>query len=395
MRGPGALIDVTRLAARLLEGKHPTGVDRVSLAYVEHFRRRAHALVRHAGRWMELGDSASERVFDALLGASDRPQRIVRDCVGTAYALRWSMRRGVLLFNTGHSGLDAPGYADRVRNRDLRPVYFLHDLIPITHPEYCRPGEADKHHQRMHTMLNTGVGLVLNSHATQQSLLAYAQARGWSVPPHVVAPLGASTLPPPQAEPPTRQPYFVVLGTVEPRKNHLLLLHLWRQWIASGATEMPDLVIIGQRGWECEQVIDLLERCPALQGRVIEKSDCDDVELSTWLHHARALLFPSFVEGFGMPLVEALLHGVPVIASDLPVFREIAGSIPDYLDPLDGPGWQHMIAAYCGSDSPARLAQLARMRDFSPPSWSDHFARVDAWLETVAQTPRPAHVQAR
>ena len=116
---------------------------------------------------------------------------------------------------------------------------------------------------------------------------------------------------------------------------------------------------------------------------MIERGGCDDDELSTWLHHARALLFPSFVEGYGMPLAEALAHGVPVIASDLPVFREIAGEIPDYLDPLDGPAWCRHVLDYAREGSPARAAQIARMKGYAAPSWEEHFARVVPFVEAI------------
>lgn len=375
------LIDVTRLAARQLEGKRPTGVDRVSLAYLDHFRPHALALVRHWGRWVPLG-ADSTRMISALLGERARPAAAIRAAVGLSYALRWTLPHDALLLNTGHSGLDDPIYARTVRRLGLRPVYFLHDLIPLTHPEYCRPGEAQRHHQRLLTMLQTGVGLVLNSRATESDLHAWAGAKSLHVPPVVVAPIGTVTLPAAAREAPVAGPYFVMLGTVEPRKNHLLLLHLWRRMVEDGV-EVPKLVIIGQRGWECEQVIDLLERCTALRGHVVEVGGCDDAALSTWLRHSRGLLFPSFVEGYGMPLAEALAHGVPVIASRLPVFHEIAGSIPDYLDPLDGPGWQRQVLDFARPDSAARAAQLERMRVFKAPTSEGHFRLVEDFLASI------------
>lgn len=376
-------IDVTRLAARLLEGKLPTGVDRVSLAYLHYFRGRARALVRHWGRWVALDPPGSRRLFAALVGEAPRPERAVRGAVAAGFLRPGRAARASLLFNTGHSGLDDPRYAQQVRRRGLRPIYFLHDLIPLTHPEYCRAGEADRHRERLRTMLQTGAGLVLNSRATERDLLAYAASEDLEVPAHVVAPIGALRLPAPSPRPPLDGPYFVMLGTIEPRKNHLLLLHLWRQMIREAAHPLPTLVLIGQRGWECEQVMDLLDRCPGLNAKVVERDDCDDGELSTWLHHARALLFPSFIEGYGMPLVEALAHGVPVIASDLPVFREVAGDVPDYLDPVDGPGWRSLLLDYARPDSAARAAQLDRLRGFVPPRWEGHFARVDELLARI------------
>jgi glycosyltransferase involved in cell wall biosynthesis len=174
-----------------------------------------------------------------------------------------------------------------------------------------------------------------------------------------------------------------MLGTIEPRKNHWLLLQVWRRLIAGRGGQSPRLVIIGQRGWECENVADLLERCEPLAGMVTELPACTDADLATWLHHACALLFPSFAEGYGMPLVEALSRGVPVIASDLPVFREIAGDVPDYLDPLDGKGWMARIEAFADPVSPLRAAQLKRLAGYSAPTWSAHFQVVEQFLERL------------
>ena len=381
------LIDVTRLAARLLEGKHPTGVDRVSLAYIAHFRARARAVVRHWGRWMQLSAAASQRVFAALLGEEARPKTTLRQCVAAAYVLRWGLTEGALLFNTGHSGLDDPQYAQRVQRHGVRPVYFLHDLIPLTHPEYCRAGEVAKHCQRLQTMLHTGYGVIANSHATLGDLMAYARGQGLPIPADVVAHLGVSHLPGPQSKPPLEQPYFVTLGTIEARKNHWMLLHVWREMVRILGAAAPKLVIIGQRGWECEQVVDLLERCEALRGTVLEVPRCDDAQLVTWLAHARALLFPSFAEGYGLPLLEALASGVPVIASDLPAFREVAGDIPHYLDPIDGLGWLQAVLAFTDPMHPEQQAQRARMQGFEAPSWDRHFARVDAWLSRIGRQP--------
>jgi glycosyltransferase involved in cell wall biosynthesis len=91
---------------------------------------------------------------------------------------------------------------------------------------------------------------------------------------------------------------------------------------------------------------------------------------------------PSFAEGFGLPVVEALDLGTPVIASDLAVFREIAGDVPDYLDPRDSEAWFRLIAEY-GANGPARRRQVERAAGFRAPGWSEHFERVDRFLDAL------------
>jgi glycosyltransferase involved in cell wall biosynthesis len=380
----GILLDITRLLDRGLQERLPTGVDRVILEYVRHFRDQARALVRFGGRKIVVGREDSRRLFDALLNTDTRFNSTVRWLVGRSYVFRWAEAiHEYRLFNIGHSGLDRPDYRTFLQRNRLQPIFFLHDLIPITHPEYCRDGEAGKHTRRLETMLDLGRGLIVNSEYTRNSLEEFTARTGRRLPSVVVAPLAPGRLPLPGRDRPLAAPYFVVLGTVEPRKNHLLLLHLWRQLALEYGEAAPRLVIIGQRGWECEQVVDMLERCAPLSGHVMELSSCGDQELSTWLRHACALLFPSFAEGFGMPLVEAMALKLPVIASDLPVLHESGGNIPEYLDPLDGRAWRDTILEYARPDSAKRQAQCLRLEGFTAPTWEGHFSKVEEQLGKI------------
>jgi glycosyltransferase involved in cell wall biosynthesis len=146
-------------------------------------------------------------------------------------------------------------------------------------------------------------------------------------------------------------------------------------------------VLIGQRGWETENVIDMLERCPALRGTVFEHNTLPDSEMVRFLRGARALLLPSFAEGFGFPLIEAFAVGVPALCSDIPALRETGGAVPEYLDPLDGPGWRAAILDYAAPASPRRTAQLDRLSNWRPPSWREHFEKVERLISETAAVP--------
>ena len=98
---------------------------------------------------------------------------------------------------------------------------------------------------------------------------------------------------------------------------------------------------------------------------------------------ARALLMPSHAEGFGLPVAEALACGVPVIASSLPVYREFAGNVPNYLEVDDESAWAALIAAYCEPEHGVRQAQLARILSWEPPTWAAHFASVESLLQAI------------
>jgi len=378
------LIDVSRLLWRLSRGRLPTGIDRVCLAYVAHYRRRAQAVVQWGNARRILSADISASLFDLILSETPgfRAKMAKLFLLSMHQLLNAESGRGRIYLNIGHSGLDRPGLAEWFESDEIRAVFMVHDLIPITHPQYCRPGSAEKHSKRMAVMLGSSVGIIGNSQATLDIVGRYAKDIGAPHPRMLAAWLGTTPLSSSHQVPfVPPDPYFVVLGTIEGRKNHLILLQTWRLLIQKHGPTAPRLVIIGQRGWEANEAFSLLDGDDVLRTHIIELQRCSDVELAGYLRNARALLFPSFAEGYGMPLVEALSVGTPVIASDLEVFRELAPDIPDFLDPADLSAWQAIVEEYCLPASNARKAQIARMQNYEAPTWSKHFATVDRWLD--------------
>ena len=230
----------------------------------------------------------------------------------------------------------------------------------------------------MNNVLASAAGVIGNSQATVDDLADFAGKQGHPMPPSVVAWLGAEDLsrdPQPKSG---GKPHFVVVGTIEGRKNHRLLLDVWRDIVADRGQEAPLLVIIGQRGWQADEVFEQLDRAADLEGHVVELSSCNDDELARWIAGAHALLMPSFAEGYGLPVMEALQLGTPVIATDLPVYREIAGDRPVYLDPTDKDGWKSAVESFAS----APRSEMAP--DFPAPTWQGHFRTVETWLKKLA-----------
>jgi glycosyltransferase involved in cell wall biosynthesis len=206
-------------------------------------------------------------------------------------------------------------------------------------------------------------------------------------PALLVAPLGIEPHDPGATSNPHDRPYFLTIGTIEARKNHILLLRVWEMLRSELGSRTPDLVVIGRRGWEAEQTLSLLDTSRYDHGRIIELSQCDDARLVAWIDHAVAVLMPSHSEGYGLPVVESLARGTPVIASDLPVYHEIAGGVPLLLHSEDEHAWGAAIRGMT-SDGTEAQRQRAALRDYKAPSWSSHFDLVEAWLTTISD---PCH----
>jgi glycosyltransferase involved in cell wall biosynthesis len=409
-------LDVSRLVLRFLEKMDPTGVDRVTLAYVQHFSKALPTTTRALIRWRGLSgmfsEARSKELFALLLRGHRDAGAEMTACLLRGMVSTWFNGDGSksLLLQTAHQDVENEAFWRNLRWHGLRPVFFVHDLIPLTHPQFCREADAQLHRQRLLRM-RQGVGLITNSQVSKHELDDFYRDTGHAAPPIMVAALGCNVVTPELIaikQNNTRaighfpykneekngflEPaYFVCLGTIEPRKNHRLLIDAWRQLLAQHeAQSVPVLRVIGQSGWGCEALERELLDASWHQGRVQWLRDCSDAQLQKQLQGARALLFPTHTEGFGLPLAEALAAGLPVLASDLAVFREFAADVPEYLPPDDAQLWAQAVLDYA-QDANRRQAQLARLATWQPPSWEAHFATVMPWLEVLWQQ----HVGAR
>ncbi len=386
-------LDISRLLYRVFRGRI-TGIDRVEIAYAEHLlacvpeQTRFVAYDYWRGTFRMLPMDKARALIHAIApawraGAMRPVQRAsFRALAGSVFTAPQVPRyRGgprPVYINVSAHPLHLVERIGRMTERTgALFVPLVHDLIPLELPEYVPPPWVRHHLSRLRTIAAYADGVISNSAATTMALGKHIAHL-----PIATVPLGVGQLMPGVAPARAAAPYFVMVGTIEPRKNHLMLLHVWRRMVAELGAKAPDLMIIGRRGWENEQIIDILERCKDIGGHVVECGMLPDGDMARLLAGARALLMPSFAEGYGLPVVEALAMGVPVICSDIAAHREIGKGIPDFIDPLDGLSWMRAILDYTAKDSPARAAQMARIGQWQSPCWHGHIAEV---LDFVAR----------
>ena len=156
---------------------------------------------------------------------------------------------------------------------DVKPVFMIHDLLPIEYPEFFHPDSVKRHARRLNVFAKIAAGAIVSTPTVADALLAHLKGLGRKTLPLLIQPLPVSPTfhgPREHDEGLAAQPYFIICGTIEPRKNHLLLLNLWRELARSFGPATPKLIVAGARGWENENIIDMLERCPAIRDHVIE-----------------------------------------------------------------------------------------------------------------------------
>jgi glycosyltransferase involved in cell wall biosynthesis len=420
MRRP-LVYDITRLVTRIF-ARTPNGIDRVDHALACQALRdpgnagliltpfgprvlsapaAREALANIRKHWGEDAEADGDRhalaILDALDSASPPAPRLSIPRKGQyAEALAWMRRYGPLpgepagrllagsgvYLNVSQFPLSLPrAFGWLGDNPRVQGAFFIHDLLPLETPEFFRPAERARHVRRLATLARHGSAAIVSSATTAAALARQMAEMGRPDLPICVMPLPpdpAFTLARERSPPAVAQPYFVLLGTVEPRKNHLLILQVWREIVARLGVAAPKLVLIGERGWENEQVMDLIERCGVLQQHVLLASGLSTPGVRRLLAGARALLAPSFAEGYGLPVVEGLAVGVPVLASDISIFREIAPGRLTLIDPIDGSGW---LAAILRLSEPGETPLRANAPDL--PDWEGAFERIRVFLEAL------------
>ena len=389
------LLDISRTISRA-SYPHPTGIDRVERAYIQHFlaaETPAFFLSRVLKGYVLLDKSAMQALWPMITGdepwqnqdliarllshklpkATNRAESTLRraalgSCLRPKLAkmLVRHLPHGFTYLNIGHSNRK-PALWQAVRAAGAgQMLAMVHDVIPLDYPEFTRPDTAARFETELKATAFTCDTLIYNSEDTAERTKKHLQ--NWGLNPTALPILlGTEPLPAPPTAPLARPAEFVILSTIEPRKNHQLLLDIWPDIQAH-------LHIIGQRGWQNEAVFHTLDTHPMIGKTVFEHSNLSDQALANRLATARALLFPSFAEGFGYPLIEALQMRLPVICADLPCFRELAGDLPTYLPPDDKAAWKAAIQAAAASP------REKITKNVSFPTWDQHFAKLNMFL---------------
>lgn len=237
---------------------------------------------------------------------------------------------GAQYVNVGQLGLAMPAFFRWLDKRpDIVTAIMVHDTIPLLHPHLVPPTSPAYHARMIATAVERADCMIYNSLHTQESVDAEMMRLGRSRPPSLVRalPLPSAFLHVEASHPALAGiRYFITVSTVEPRKNHALLLRVWRSLLTEMGDATPHLVIVGSQGHDAEQILAPLAADPALAGRVHHVVGLSSTALSALLLGAAGLLCPSLAEGFGLPLLEAEALHVPAIVSDIPSHREIAGT---------------------------------------------------------------------
>lgn len=253
----------------------------------------------------------------------------------------------------GHYQDFTPIFA-QIRARGGRVVHFIHDLLPIELPDCFPPGMRDMFERWMDFVVAQSDGVICVSRASAEAVRQAALARRAMLPrplrigfSHNGADIrepnggGADVRPELAALAAAGVPLYVMVGTLEPRKGHDTVLAAFEQLWAAGTPVA--LCFIGKEGWMMSPLAERLRTHPQAGSQLLWLSGASDAELMYAYEAACGVIVASRNEGFGLPIIEAAQYGKPVIATDIPVFREVAGEGANYFPVDDAPALAALI----------------------------------------------------
>lgn len=260
----------------------------------------------------------------------------------------------------------------------FRAVMLCHDLIPVTHPHFFRNDFAyEKFNEYLDMMALIADVIICISKNTKRDLEKYYESKGVPGPELRVVTLGSDLSMTAPAKRPDRLAAFspgdfvLTVSTIQGRKNFDLLYHIWRRLAERPHDDAPKLVIVGIRGWLAGDLLHKIDKDPVVAGRIAIVEDASDRDLA-WLYgNCRFTVYPSFYEGWGLPVAESLAYGKYCVASSTSSLPEVGQGLIKHIDPLDFVAWYDEVESLISD--PAKLARLeARIEsDYRAVTWKE------------------------
>jgi glycosyltransferase involved in cell wall biosynthesis len=259
----------------------------------------------------------------------------------------------------------------------FRSAHLIYDMIPLKHPQFFPDFMyPDFDGWMVPTARYMDLAVAISEH-TKRDLAEFCEQRGLRTPATEVVRLGEgiSPVPAPDYPPVTesfnpREPFVLCVGTLEVRKNHHLLYHVWRRLAEQRGDRTPKLVIIGSKGWLADDILHMIRTDPLTKGRVVVIPHCDDAQLRWLYQQCLFTVYPSHYEGWGLPIAESLAFGKHCVCSSTSSMPEIAPDLVEMHDPCDLPGCLEMVTK--ALDPAHRAASETRIRQrFAHTPWAE------------------------
>lgn len=371
-------------------GETVTGIARVILAFIWYIARAHEETIDLYGisfraqdcgyRVWALGSAATDT--DGIVSAIGRI-RLAEPAV-----IEWTSRDIVFLLGEQWLFDTCVSEVTKLKNaKGIKIVSLLHDFVPFFMPELYWDEFPDQYMRCIADLVQLSDHIFVYSESTRRDLLRLFPRVPLSQIPVATIRLGddfdvmGKRLDPKKISSLVDTRFILVVGTIQPRKNHSILLPVWRRLLLEDPARCPMLILAGKRGWHVDDFLYFCDRNPSLREKICVLEKVSDEELRWLYENALFSIYPSLYEGWGLPIAESLSAGRLCLASNTSAMSEIAEDLIDYFSPYDSGELFHLVVQYL--NDPGLLLEKER-------SIRTRFRRT-SWSQTVEQILRALH----
>ncbi|ADP71672.1 glycosyl transferase group 1 [Rhodomicrobium vannielii ATCC 17100] len=384
-------IDVTDLLFYLRAHLHVSGIQRVIASFIRGvYQNRNSELYADVGfvtidwqrqRIVEINIDNLMTVVDIVTSSEKTREEVdaaLTACISSPRAA--DIRGGDVYFIIGAFWV-SPSYERiliNIREKGVSVGVYIYDLIPVAHRQFVTRDLAEGFTKNLYELTPLCDFAFTISEFVANEYRSFVESNFQRSMPisavklaHEIESINADEASvDPNVLDLTRDKYVLCVGTIEIRKNHQYLISAWRRLIDEGL-QPPNLVIVGRWGWRVHDLKQQLEESEYLQGRVTVLDSISDPDLAYLYKNCEFSVFPSFVEGWGLPVGESLAYGRPCVASNSSSIPEVGGDFVRYFDPYDLSSGLAIFRKLF--TNPAELEDwVDRIRsEFRPVSWAE------------------------
>ncbi len=282
-----------------------------------------------------------------------------------------------------------------LKHYGVRIAVYIYDVLPVNYPQFTHFSTRFNYINYIGSYLMYADAIITSSQSTLDSIHALGEKLGLKKVPGFVSWHGsdfnerkrsAGNSIPEEVIEATKDRYILTVGTIEPRKNHKFLLDAFDAGLFNKDCK---LIFAGKIGWNVEDLEERMENHPKRGKKFFHFTGLSDEAIDYLYSHAFLVAFPTYAEGFGLPIIESLERGTPVLATDIPVLREVGkqycryfelNNIEDFTDRLT-----NLI------DNPSEYEKLKEeVKKFEPSTWEEAADKVIEALDTLKIKERKA-----
>ncbi|MCR4930514.1 MAG: glycosyltransferase family 4 protein [Lachnospiraceae bacterium] len=282
-----------------------------------------------------------------------------------------------------------------LKHRGVRIAVYVYDVLPINYPQFTHFSTRFNYINYIGSYLQYADAIITSSQSTLDSIHELADRLGLPRVPGFVSWHGSdfnerrksdgSSIPE-EVKEAVKSRYVLTVGTIEPRKNHAFLLDAFEKGLFDKDIK---LIFAGKIGWNVEELEQRINNHPEKDKRFFHFVGLTDEGIDYLYSHAFLVAFPTYAEGFGLPIIESLERGTPVLATDIPVLREVGKEYCRYFKLNDIDDFTDKLLNL--TENPEEYNKLKEeVGKFKPSTWEEAADKVVAALETLKPAERKA-----